>query len=215
MKVRNIWAVLSLILVISPAARADLESDVARLQERWAEVNYQLSGKTQITAFEVLIDDAAKVTTRYPDAAPAWIWSGIIKSTYAGARGGMGALKFAKSSRADLERALELEPDALQGAAYTSLGTLFYRVPGWPVGFGDDDKAEALLLKAIAIDPDGLDSNYFYADFLITQKRYTQARAYLLKAQAASPRPNRPIADKGRQEEITQALLAVGKKLKN
>lgn len=215
MKVRNIWAVLSLILVISPAARADLESDVARLQERWAEVNYQLSGKTQITAFEVLIDDAAKVATRYPDAAPAWIWNGIIKSTYAGARGGMGALKFAKSSRADLERALELEPDALQGAAYTSLGTLFYRVPGWPVGFGDDDKAEALLLKAIAIDPEGLDSNYFYADFLSTQKRYTQARAYLLKAQAASPRPNRPIADEGRQEEITQALLAVGKKLKN
>lgn len=209
------WAVLALILSISPALRADLESDLAHLQERWAEVNYQLSGKTQITAFEVLMDAAAQVTAQYPDTAPAWIWSGIIKSTYAGARGGVGALKFAKSSRADLERALELEPDALQGAAYTSLGTLFYRVPGWPLGFGDDDKAEALLLKAIAIAPDGLDSNYFYADYLIKQKRYAQARAHLLKAQAAPPRPNRPIADEGRQREITQALLAVAKKLEH
>jgi len=209
------WAVLALILSISPALRADLESDLAHLQERWAEVNYQLSGKTQITAFEVLMDAAAQVTAQYPDTAPAWIWSGIIKSTYAGARGGVGALKFAKSSRADLERALELEPDALQGAAYTSLGTLFYRVPGWPLGFGDDDKAEALLLKAIAIDPHGLDSNYFYADYLIKQKRYAQAQVYLLKAQAAAPRPSRPIADEGRQQEITQALLAVAKKLEN
>ena len=37
-----------------------------------------------------------------------------------------------------------------RGSAYTSLGTLYFKVPGWPVGFGDEEKAEELLRKALA-----------------------------------------------------------------
>jgi len=206
-------AILMLTLFVSSPAYADLDADILQLQQRWAEVNYQLEGKTRITAFETLVDAADKVTQQYPDAAAAWIWSGIIKSTYAGAKGGLGALKIAKQSKADLEKALELDADALQGSAYTSLGTLYFSVPGWPVGFGDDDKAEELLQHALKVNPEGIDSNYFYADFLAHQKRYAEAKTYLLKAQAAAPRPNRQSADAGRQKEIAQSLLEVEKHL--
>jgi tetratricopeptide (TPR) repeat protein len=200
-------------LFISSSAMADLDADILQLQQRWAEVNYQLEGKTRITAFEELVAAAEDVTKQYPDAAAAWIWSGIIKSTFAGAKGGLGALKIAKQSKADLEKALELDADALQGSAYTSLGTLYFSVPGWPVGFGDDDKAEELLQQALQVNPDGIDSNYFYGDFLLHQKRYEEARNYFVKAQAAAPRPNRQAADAGRQKEIEQALLEVAKHL--
>ena len=60
------------------------------------------------------------------------------------------------------------------------------------MGFGDDDKAEELLTKALAIDPDGIDANYFYGDFLLREKRYGEAEQYLRKAQQAKPRPRRP-----------------------
>jgi tetratricopeptide (TPR) repeat protein len=206
-------ASLFLALMLSTSARADLDGDILQLQQRWAEVNYQLKGETQITAFETLIEAASNVTDKYPEAAAAWIWSGIIKSTYAGAKGGLGALKIAKKSKADLEKAMELDADALQGSAYTSLGTLYFSVPGWPVGFGDDKKAEELLLHALAVNPDGIDSNYFYGDFLSRQKRYPESKTYLLKAQAAPPRPNRQVADAGRQKEISQALLELEKHL--
>jgi tetratricopeptide (TPR) repeat protein len=206
-------ASLLLALMLSPSAKADLDGDILQLQQRWAEVNYQLKGKTQITEFETLIEAAANVTDKYPEAAAAWIWSGIIKSTYAGAKGGLGALKMAKKSKADLEKAMELDADALQGSAYTSLGTLYFSVPGWPVGFGDDAKAEELLLHALAVNPDGIDPNYFYGDFLSRQKRYPESKTYLLKAQAAPPRPNRQVADAGRQKEISQALLEIEKHL--
>jgi tetratricopeptide (TPR) repeat protein len=206
-------AILMLTLFVSSPAYADLDADILQLQQRWAEVNYQLEGKTRITAFETLVDAADKVTQQYPDAAAAWIWSGIIKSTYAGAKGGLGALKIAKQSKADLEKAMELDAEALQGSAYTSLGTLYFSVPGWPVGFGDDDKAEELLQHALKVNPEGIDSNYFYADFLAHQKRYAEAKTYLLKAQAAAPRPNRQSADAGRQKEIAQSLLEVEKHL--
>jgi len=193
---------------VSPAW-ADLNTEITLLQKRWAQVNYQFEGKNQLSAFESLLADANAMSKKYPDAAPAWLWTGIIKSTYAGAKGGLGALKLAKASKADLEHAIEIEPQVMNGSAYASLGTLYFNVPGWPLGFGDDDKAEQLLLKALAINPDGIDSNYFYADYLFNEDRYLEAEKFLLKAQAAPKRPNRPLADAGRQKEISAALIKV------
>lgn len=197
------------VLLLAASVHADITSDVQHLQQRWAEVNYQLEGNTQLSAFEQLVADADKIVTSNPGAAEALIWSGIIKSTYAGAKGGLGALSLAKASKADLEQALGLDPAALQGSAYTSLGALYYSVPGWPVGFGDDDKAEELLKQALALNPDGIDTNYFYADFLISEDRYAEARDYLLKAQKAAPRPGRALADSGRQQEISAKLQEI------
>ncbi len=188
---------------------ADLDSDIAHLQERWAEVNYQLESNLQEDAFEQLSIEAMAVTGQYPDSAAAWIWSGIIKSTYAGAKGGLGALSLAKDAKADLEKAMEIDPQALSGSAYTSLGTLYYSVPGWPIGFGDDDYAEELLLMALDLNPNGIDPNYFYASFLADERRYDEARQYLMKAQQAPARPNRALADAGRQQEITELLLEI------
>jgi Tfp pilus assembly protein PilF len=102
-----------------------------------------------------------------------------------------------------------LNPQALQGSAYTSLGALYYSVPGWPVGFGDDELAEELLQKALVQNPDGIDSNYFYGSFLVTEKRYVEARQYLQKAQQAAPREGRALADAGRKQEIVEALASI------
>lgn len=204
---------LFLFTLASGAVLADINDEVTKLQHRWAEVNYQLQEKAQLSAFEALVSDVEKVVSAYPNSAAGWIWSGIIKSTYAGAKGGLGALSLAKESKADLERALEIEPEALNGSAYTSLGTLYFNVPGWPIGFGNDKKAEELLLKAIDLNPNGIDSNYFFGDYLIQEKRYQDAKTYLLKAKNAPPRPNRPLADAGRQKEIAKALAKVNKKL--
>ena len=79
-------------------------------------------------------------------------------------------------------------------------------MPGWPLGFGDDDKAETLLKKALTINPEGIDSNYFYGQFLYENRQYELAERYLLKAQQAPARPDRPLADEGRQKEIEATL---------
>ncbi|MDR2155363.1 MAG: tetratricopeptide repeat protein [Burkholderiaceae bacterium] len=191
------------------AAWADAASDVKYLQQRWAEINYRTTGDAKLTAFEQLAGKAEAITRANPNSAETWIWSGIVKSTYAGAKGGLGALSLAKAAKADLERALQLDPSALQGSAYTSLGALYYSVPGWPIGFGDDDKAETLLKKALSLNPDGIDSNYFYADYLIRENRYPEARTHLEKARQAAPRPDRELADSGRQAEITAKLREI------
>jgi tetratricopeptide (TPR) repeat protein len=80
-------------------------------------------------------------------------------------------------------------------------------VPGWPLGFGDDDKARELLRKGLKANPDGIDANYFHGDFLRDQGDWTGAAAALEKALAAPPRPGRELADQGRRKEAA-ALLA-------
>lgn len=196
-------ALIGLLCSVSLFSQA---ADIAPLQQRWAQIQYQLPAAQKSAAFEILAEEAEQLALAEPDSAPLLIWRGIILSSWAGAEGGLGALGKAKKARTLLEQALALDPQALQGSAYTSLGALYYQVPGWPIGFGDDDRAEAMLKQALALNPDGIDSNFFWADYLIEQKRYAEARTALLKARAAPPRPDRPIADRGRQAEIDQRL---------
>lgn len=182
------------------------------LQERWAEVNYQMEGKAQLSAFAQLVEESEALSVKEPSSAEIWIWKGIIKSTYAGAKGGLGALGLAKEAKVDLEFSLDLNPNALGGSAYTSLGTLYHSVPGWPIGFGDEDTAEELMLKALTLNPEGIDTNYFYGTYLLDEKRFEEAEKHLLQAQRAPARPNRPVADSGRQQEIAEALELLNKK---
>ena len=207
-------ALVIALLMIPAAVLAETNNPViSDLQHDWAIANYELSGDKQEAAFESLIERADAAVAASPDSADLLIWNGIIKSSFAGAKGGLGALGLAKDARKSLEKALKIDDQALDGSAYASLGTLYSQVPGWPVGFGSDKKAVQLLEKALEINPDGIDSNYFYADYLLQQKEFDEAERYLLKAQSAPPRPDRPIADAGRQEEIYAALSLTREKL--
>lgn len=200
-------------LIASPVY-ADVFEDIKPLQDRWAEVNYGLSDAQKEAAFATLLEQADAVVAANPDKAEALIWRGIIKSSYAGAKGGLAAMSLAESSKADLEAALQLDSQALQGSAYTSLGVLYYKVPGWPIGFGSDKTAKMMLEKALSINPQGIDPNYFYAEFLTQRRDYKAAMSYIEKARLAEPRPQRETADKGRLQELAELEAKVVKKLK-
>lgn len=191
---------------------ADEAADIQKLQTRWAEIKYQTPEAEQEKALVALVAEANQLRVAN-DSAPYLIWEAIIRSTYAGAKGGLGALDQAKQAKKLLEQAITLDPAAMNGSAYTSLGSLYYRVPGWPVGFGDDKKAKEMLLKGLSYNPDGIDSNYFYGDYLLTQKEYQQAIVAFEKALNAAPRPGRESADVGRKGEIEAAIAKAKKHL--
>ncbi|WJM96111.1 hypothetical protein QEP73_21540 [Pseudomonas defluvii] len=183
------------------------------IQQQWAKIQYETPEGKRADAFEQLAAKAKAFSKERPTAAEAWIWSGIVTSSWAGAQGGLGALGKVKEARSDLEKALSIDPTALQGSAYASLAALYDRVPGWPVGFGDSDKADTLLKQALQINPNGIDNLYFWGDHLYRQKHYAEAKAALLKAQQAPARPGRESADKGRHKDIQALLVEIDKKL--
>lgn len=202
--------------VLSSPAWALESADQERLtaiQQSWAHIQYELPAEQRAAAFEKLAAQASAFTQSRQSVAEAWIWSGIVTSSWAGAQGGLGALGKVKVARTDLEKAMALDPNALQGSAYTSLAALYDRVPGWPVGFGDAEKAEQLLKQGLQLNPTGIDSLYFWGDHLYRQGRYAEAKAALLKALQAPPRPGRETADTGRRQEIQVLLGEVNKKI--
>ena len=193
--------------LFSVAATADaLEDSIKELQRAWAKTNYKIAEDQQEAAFEKLTQQAETLVKQHPDKAEPLIWQAIITSSDAGATGGLSALGKVKDARKLLEAAEQIDPNALNGSIYTSLGSLYYQVPGWPIGFGDDDKAEAYLKKALSANPNGIDPNYFYGDYLRDQGRYKEAIEYFNKALNAPDRKERPVADEGRRAEISKAL---------
>jgi tetratricopeptide (TPR) repeat protein len=189
-----------------------LDGAIVQIQHEWAKANYHTPADQQEAAFKALAEHAHQVTASSPNKAEAMIWEAISLSGYAKAKGGLGALKLAEQARDLLQASLKLDAKALQGSAYTSLGSLYYKVPRWPVGFGDKKKAREYLEKALAINPNGIDPNYFYADFLLEEGDNAKAEEYLNKALAAAPRPGREDADAGRRADVEADLKKAEKK---
>jgi tetratricopeptide (TPR) repeat protein len=192
---------------LAQTAWADvLAEEIAQLEHGWATAYYTTPEAQKDAAFSALQAQAHELSSRNPGRAEALIWEAIITSTHAKFQGMLAAGKSAKAARDLLLAAEKIDQGALNGSVYTSLGSLYYKVPGWPLSFGDKDKAEAYLQQALKLNPDGIDPNFFFAEFLVERGDEAQARVYLAKALAAPPRPGREDADAGRRIEI-KALL--------
>ncbi len=187
-------------------------TNLGELQAEWARISYESPAPSRLEEMTKLKATADSAVAAQPDSAELLIWDGIITSSVAGLKGGLGALSLAKEARALLEKAQSRNPAALNGSALTSLGALYYQVPGWPVGFGSSDKARSNLEAALRLDHDGIDPNYFYADFLFHEGDYPGARIAAQHALAAPSRAGRELADKGRRGEVQALLARIGEK---
>jgi tetratricopeptide (TPR) repeat protein len=185
---------------------AEMSPELLVVSERWAEIKYRMPEDQRVPALEALGEETKRLADESPGTAEPIVWQAIIISTLAGEKGGLGALSLVKQAKKLLERVEAFDPEVLEGSVYTSLGSLYYQVPGWPIGFGDDDKAKNYLRKALVVNPDGVDPNYFYGDYLLQEGEYRQAKAAFEKALLAPLRENRPIADAGRRAEVEAAL---------
>ena len=211
---RSAGAALFAVLLSSAALAATPDELIAPIQTQWAEIKYNSPEKQQADLYQTLAQQSHKIVESNPGLAEPLIWDGIVVSSEAGARGGLGALSLCKDAKQRLEDALKINDKALNGSAYTSLATLYAKVPGWPVGFGDKAKAEDLFKKSLSINPDGIDPNFFYGEYLIDRERYAEARTHLETALKAAPRPGRELADSGRRKEITALLEKLDKEKK-
>jgi tetratricopeptide (TPR) repeat protein len=204
---KNLLCTLTVCSALASTAALAGNTPLQDVQKKWAECQYSTpSGDEKENCFNRAIAKTSIYLDREPGNPELTVWLAINKASLAGAKGGLGALSLAKEAKSLLEQVIKTSPQTLDGSAYTSLGSLYYKVPGWPIGFGDDDKAEQMLKKALEINPNGIDPNYFYGDFLAEEGRDQEAKVYLTHAMQASPRPDRPLADKGRRQEIEATL---------
>jgi len=174
----------------------------------WEKANFLLDGEEQKLAFDALLEKAEELREGGAISPEYLLWAGIIESSYAGEIGGLTALGHAKQAKKDFEAALDLDPSGVNGAALGSLGTLYSKVPGWPIGFGSAKKARALFEQAENEGANSLDFYIMYAEFALEQNDTMLARRLLDKAAMVPTRPDRQVTDAARHKE-RKALLEV------
>lgn len=176
--------------------------EVKEIQAEWARLYYLDEFLNRnYRELQELARKANRVAQAHPDSAEALTWDAIVLSTLAEKKGGIGALSLVKEARLKLEQAEAIDPTVLGGSIYASLATLYAKVPGWPIGFGSDKKAEQYFRKALALNPEGLDINYFFAEYLAENGNHEMALEYLEKALNAPQLAGRPVADRGRRDQ--------------
>ena len=191
-----------------------LGAEILHLSLEWEHVKFEVDNRDeQEKQMVVIAQHAADIAQKYQNAPDAMIWVGIITSEQASMASENGspfkALGFAKRAREILENAEKIDPVTLDAGAPTSLGVLYYRVPGFPIGFGDKAKARHLLEEAVRNAPNGLDANYFYGDFLYEQHEYPEATKVLEHALAVPAHSERPIWDRSRRLVIKELLAKI------
>ena len=190
--------------MVRAAENIALNADILRLALDWEHIKFKVDDKNvQEKQMAALAERATGVVQKYPGKPEAEIWLGILISEQASMASENSspfkALGFAKRARDILEKVEKTDPVVLDAGAPTSLGVLYYRVPGFPIGFGDKTKARQLLQEAVRNAPEGLDANYFYGDFLYEQHEYPEAEKILKHALTLPPHPDRPLWDKSRR----------------
>jgi tetratricopeptide (TPR) repeat protein len=220
MKIRFLmaWMIMTMMAMVpyNTAVADEVSDGVQALQIEWGIANYQTAEDAKEDVFKALVDKAAALTAKHPKRAEPKIWEAIIRAGYAGAMGGMSSMFNAmpqmEAGRDLLLEAEKIDAKAMNGSIYTTLGSFYYMVPGGFIGFGDTDKAQAYLKKAIELAPDDMDANYFNGDFWMEEKKYKEAIPYFEKVLSLPDVKSRPIYSKGRKAEAAGKLALAKKK---
>ncbi len=209
--------------VAQAATGPSYDPDALRLALAWEKIKFQVEDPGELlNQMDSLGQQADALAEQHPDNTEIVIWDGIITSERAslanehgGLTGPVRALQYATRARDLLDRMEKKDPKAFEAGAPTSLGVLYYRVPGFPMGFGDKKKARHYLEEAVRDAPNGLDAHYFYGDFLQEQGEYAKSAEVLKHALTLPARPERPIWDKNRRIVIQELLEKVQSKAEN
>lgn len=194
------------LLLTSPAQALNLTNAVNSLEREWAAVYYNDAGAKSSARYQALLSEANMLAKQFPDKPEPILWQAIITASGADSLPPIEALVEITHARDLLIKVIEIAPDGVNGSALVTLGTMYYMAPAWPVSFGDNEKAKELLTKALKLNPDNIEANYFYGDFLLNQNQPEEAAAYFKKALNAPIRKNQQFADKSLQQQASLAL---------
>ena len=197
---------LASVLLPQPILAAELDDQVTELQRDWEVVRYQTPANERERRFAELAAKAHRVSDHFLDRSEPLIWESTIVSSWADEKGGFGALGLYKRAKVLCEAAIQIDGSKLDGMAYDNLGMLYFKAPRWPLSFGDMAKAKELLQKALALNPQGIEPNAAFGEYLLQTKHPEEALVYLERALQAPIRPGRQIADTGRREEVRAML---------
>ncbi|MFC3023877.1 tetratricopeptide repeat protein [Vibrio zhugei] len=195
----GLWSNLSL--------ATPLNTPLSQLQHQWAVCEYQIKGEdSKQSCFQDLVDEEQQHLTLHPNNPDLNIAFAINLASLANVSSTSDALSLIKQAKTRLEALKNTTSGQRHTAVLVTLGALYYRAPGWPISFGDDDKAGVLLAEAIKLSPDDITAHYFYGDFLAEQGQTQQAINVLKQGLQIETHHVQPLVVQGRKQDIQRLL---------
>jgi tetratricopeptide (TPR) repeat protein len=222
-KVRQalVLACVAICMINSAGAKAvdpkALNAEILDIANAWAHVKFEEEDTArQQKEIAGLAERASALMKKYPGRAEPVIWKGVLLSEGASMANEDHSMFTARSlayeARDTLLEAEKIDPAALEAGAPASLGVLYYRVPSFPIGFGDTDLARKYLEEAVRNAPNGMDANYFYGYFLNDRGDYAGAQRVWKHALTIPVNTERPVWDKARRQVIQENLAKLAAK---
>jgi hypothetical protein len=198
---------LSLVLLFAAAAQAAPSDELIRpIQDRWAEIKYRSPAKQQADLYNELSEKVRQISAANPNFPPALIWEGIVVSSEAGARGGLGGLSLAKDAKKVLEESLKLDEKSPQRLRLYQPRRALRQGSRLAAGLRRQEKSRGAFPQVPERQP-GRDRPELLLRRVPDRPGARRRRPQLSgKSAQAAPRPGRELADQGRRQEI-QALL--------
>jgi tetratricopeptide (TPR) repeat protein len=222
-KVRQalVLACVAICMMNSGGAKATepkaLNVEILDIANAWAHVKFEEEDAArQQKEIAALAERASALIKKYPGRPEPVIWKGVLLSEGASMANEDHSMFTARSlayeARDTLLEAEKIDPTALEAGAPASLGVLYYRVPSFPIGFGDTDLARKYLEEAVRNAPNGMDANYFYGDFLNDRGDFAGAQRVWKHALTIPVNTERPVWDKARRQVIQENLAKLAAK---
>ncbi|MFZ2724723.1 MAG: TRAP transporter TatT component family protein [Methylococcaceae bacterium] len=205
----NKLIVIILLFISSICQATPLQKNLQHIEHDWAIAYYGTAKAKQETAYIQLMTQTEQLLQQYPNNSEVLFYLAMIKASMAEHEGAMNALEQVTEARDLLNKVIELNPKTMNGSAYVILGTLYYRVPAWPIAFGDNQLAEKMFQTALTINPNGIDSNYFYGKFLLANDKTAEAKQHFEKALAAPIRTEQTYSDEQLKAETKRVLQSL------
>ena len=227
MNADTLWRALCVMVCIAPsmmdigqvraADAKSLNAEILEIANAWAHTKFEVQDTAlQQKQIASLADRASALMQKYPGRAEPVIWKGVLLSEGASMASEDHSMLTARSlayeARDVLLEAEKMDSSALEAGAPASLGVLYYRVPSFPIAFGDTGLARKYLEEAIHNAPNGLDANYFYGDFLYNERDYAGAQRVWKHALSVPTNAERPVWDKARRQVIQENLAKMATK---
>ena len=156
----------------SPEAIAEL----ARLEYANAEVETEKNKRIEL--YKGCISTADKALAINADEIGALYWKAAAIGKLSEESGIINALRMTRPMEQLFLRVIALDEKYDNAGAHKALGRMYYKLPGFPISFGNKEKALFHLYKAHALFPDDIITRAFYAEVLLDLGRVQEARKH-------------------------------------
>ncbi|WP_341326269.1 hypothetical protein [Methylotuvimicrobium sp. KM2] len=185
----------------------ELDHIVQAIEAEWASIYFSTEIRDKENAYTRLLNKTTEFAKQTHESPELMFWQATIIASRAEHQNPIDALAAIHKAQDLLIKTIKIKPDTLDGSALITLGSLYHQAPGWPIAFGDDKKAEQYLKEGLQINPRGIESNFYYGQYLLNKDQPEEAIEYFKTALNGPIRKEQEFADSSLKEKIKNIMI--------